>query len=187
MTETAERVLKANKNLETRIAERLDGAGNPFKPAEWVLVHLAVFLGSGAVGMLLGAGNIVLGIVFLAVGAIGPWFYLGFKRGRRRKAFEGSLPDTLQLMSGSLAAGLSLAQSVDTIVREGQEPISSEFRRVLIETRLGISLDDALEGVAAALRQQGLRLGRHGHPDPATGRRQPRRAARHGRGHDARA
>ena len=51
-------------------------------------------------------------------------------------------------MSGSLAAGLSLAQSVDTIVREGQEPISSEFRRVLVETRLGISLDDALEGVA---------------------------------------
>ena len=148
VTDAAERVLKANKNLETRIAERLDGAGNPFKPAEWVLVHLAVFLGAGAVGMLLGAGNIVLGIVFLAIGAIGPWFYLGFKRGRRRKAFEGSLPDTLQLMSGSLAAGLSLAQSVDTIVREGQEPIASEFRRVLIETRLGISLDDALEGVA---------------------------------------
>jgi tight adherence protein B len=148
VTETAERVLKANKNLETRIAERLDGAGNPFKPAEWVLVHLAFFLGSGAVGMLLGAGNIVLGLVFLAIGAIGPWFYLGFKRKRRRKAFEASLPDTLQLMSGSLAAGLSLAQSVDTIVREGQEPISSEFRRVLIETRLGISLDDALEGVS---------------------------------------
>ena len=50
--------------------------------------------------------------------------------------------------SGSLAAGLSLAQSIDTIVREGQEPISSEFKRVLVETRLGISLDDALEGVA---------------------------------------
>jgi tight adherence protein B len=148
VTETAERMLKANKNLESRIAERLDGAGNPFKPAEWVLVHLAVFLGMGAVGMLLGAGNLVLGVVFLLVGAWAPWFYLGFKRGRRRKAFEGSLPDTLQLMSGSLAAGLSLAQSVDTIVREGQDPISSEFRRVLVETRLGISLDDALEGVA---------------------------------------
>jgi tight adherence protein B len=148
VTETAEKVLKANKNLETRIAERLDGAGNPFKPAEWVVLHLAVFIGSGAVGMLLGAGNLVLGILFLALGAVGPWFFLGFKRGRRRKAFESSLPDTLQLMSGSLAAGLSLAQSVDTIVREGTEPISSEFRRVLVETRLGISLDDALAGVA---------------------------------------
>ena len=34
------------------------------------------------------------------------------------------LPDTLQLMSGSLSAGLSLTQSVDTIVREGAEPIA---------------------------------------------------------------
>ena len=51
-------------------------------------------------------------------------------------------------MSGSLAAGLSLAQSVDTIVREGVEPISSEFKRVLIEARLGVALEDALESVA---------------------------------------
>ena len=42
-------------------------------------------------------------------------------------------------MAGSLAAGLSLAQSVDTIVREGTEPIASEFKRVLVETRLGVS------------------------------------------------
>ena len=148
VTEAAEKVLQANQTLESRIAERLDGAGNPFKPAEWVVLHTAVFIGAGAVGMLLGGGSIVLGILFLAVGAIGPWMFLGFKRGRRRKAFESSLPDTLQLMSGSLAAGLSLAQSVDTIVREGTEPIASEFRRVLIETRLGISLDDALAAVA---------------------------------------
>ena len=51
-------------------------------------------------------------------------------------------------MSGSLAAGLSLAQSVDTIVREGTEPIAGEFRKVLVETRLGLSLETALQGVA---------------------------------------
>ena len=51
-------------------------------------------------------------------------------------------------MSGSLSAGLSLAQSVDTVVREGTEPIAGEFRRVLVETRLGVALEDALEGVA---------------------------------------
>ena len=147
-------MLSANKGLESRIAERLDGAGNPFKPAEWVLVHLAVFIGSGTVGLLLGGGNLIVGILFMVLGAVGPWMFLGFKRSRRRKAFEKSLPDTLQLMSGSLAAGLSLAQSVDTIVREGAEPISSEFRRVLIETRLGISLDDALAGVADRFRSK---------------------------------
>ena len=83
-----------------------------------------------------------------SLGAFGPWMFLGLKRSRRRKAFNTQLPDTLQLMSGSLAAGLSLAQSVDTIVREGVEPISSEFKRVLVETRLGVALEDALEGVA---------------------------------------
>ncbi len=77
-----------------------------------------------------------------------PWVYLGFQRSRRRKAFDAALPDTLQLMSGSLAAGLSLTQSVDTIVREGAEPVAGEFHRVLVETRLGVSLENALEGVA---------------------------------------
>ncbi len=85
--------------------------------------------------------------MFLAFGAIGPWFYLGFRKRRRRKAFGAALPDTLQLMAGSLSAGLSLAQSIDTIVNEGVEPIASEFRRVLVETRLGVSLETALSGV----------------------------------------
>jgi tight adherence protein B len=146
--EAAAKVLEHNKTLEERIMNRLEGAGNPLKPSEWLLLHVGIFLASGVVGMLLGGGSLVLGLVFLGLGAVGPWFYLGFKRGRRRKAFERSLPDTLQLMSGSLAAGLSLAQSVDTIVREGGEPVSSEFRRVLVETRLGVSLEDALGGVA---------------------------------------
>ncbi len=84
----------------------------------------------------------------MGVGALGPWMYLGFRRRRRKKKFEAALPDTLQLMSGSLAAGLSLAQSVDTIVREGTEPITSEFKKVLVETRLGLSLETALQGVA---------------------------------------
>ena len=129
----------ANKNLESRIAERLDGAGNPFKPAEWLLLHVGVFVVTGLIGLLLGGGSLVLGLIFLVLGAVGPWFYLGFKRKRRKQGVRALLPDTLQLISGSLAAGLSLAQSVDTVVREGQEPIASEFRRVLIETRLGIS------------------------------------------------
>ena len=65
-----------------------------------------------------------------------------------------NLADTLQLMSGSLSAGLSLAQSIDTIVREGSEPIPSEFRRVVIETRLGVTLEDSLEGVAERMESR---------------------------------
>jgi tight adherence protein B len=144
----AANVLKRNQGLESKIAARLEGAGSKWRPAEWLLFHAGFFLLVSLVGLLLGKGDLIIGIVFILVGAIGPWFYLGFRRKRRRKKFEAALPDTLQLMSGSLAAGLSLAQSVDTIVREGTEPISSEFRKVLVETRLGLSLETALQGVA---------------------------------------
>jgi tight adherence protein B len=141
-------LLKRSAGLEARIAARLDAAGSELKPAEWLLVHTGIAVVVALLGLLLGKGNLLLGIVFLVVGIIGPWVYLGLARSRRRKAFNRALPDTLQLISGSLAAGLSLAQSLDTVVNDGVEPVAGEFRRVLVETRLGVTLEDALEGVA---------------------------------------
>lgn len=146
--ETAANVLRRNKDLDARISARLQAAGSELKSSEWLLIHGAAFFICGLLGLLIGGGNPVIGFLFLAGGLFGPWIYLGIRRSRRRKAFNQALPDTLQLMSGSLAAGLSLAQSVDTIVREGAEPIASEFRRVLVETRLGVPLEEALDGVA---------------------------------------
>ena len=55
-------------------------------------------------------------------------------------------------MAGSLSAGLSLAQSVDTVVREGTDPMAGEFRRALVETRLGVEIEDALTGVAERMQ-----------------------------------
>lgn len=141
-------VLKRNRDLETRIARRLDAAGSELKPAEWLLIHIGVFLAAGLVGVLLAAGNIVLGLFVIILGAAAPWIVLVIRGSRRRRKFSAVLPDTLQLMSGALAAGLSLQQSVDTIVKEGSDPIASEFRRVLVETRLGVSVEEALDGVA---------------------------------------
>jgi tight adherence protein B len=146
--EAAAGLLERNRGLDARISHRLEGAGSDLKSSEWLLLHAAVFIGSGVLGLLIGQGGLALGLVFLAVGAVGPWVYLSIRRRRRHKAFHSSLPDTLQLISGSLSAGLSLAQAMDTVVREGSEPVTSEFRRVLIETRLGVPLEDALAGVA---------------------------------------
>ncbi|WP_372733346.1 type II secretion system F family protein [Nocardioides sp.] len=147
--ETAANVLRRNQDLDARISRRLEAAGSELKSSEWLLIHGAIFFVSGLLGLAVGGGNPFVGIIFLASGILLPWMYLGFRRSRRRKAFNSGLPDTLQLMSGSLMAGLSLAQSIDTIVREGAEPIAGEFRRVLVETRLGVSLEDAMEGVGA--------------------------------------
>lgn len=99
-------------------------------------------------GFLLSGGGLLLAGVTLLVGAVLPWLYLSRKRSKRLQAFDGQLADTLQLISGSLSAGLSFTQSLDTVVREGSEPVSGEFRRALVEQRLGVDIEEALEGVA---------------------------------------
>lgn len=140
-------MLGRSHSLEARITARLERAGSELKPAEWVLVQGACLVGALALGLLLGAGNPLVVLTSLLLGVLVPWLWLGHRGGKRLQAFNAALPETLQLISGSLSAGLSLAQSLDTVVREGNEPIAGELRRVLVETRLGVPLEDALEGV----------------------------------------
>lgn len=141
-------VLERNSALNDRLSLRLAGAGSELKPSEWLLVHVGVVFGAGVIGLLVGKGNVIVGVLFMLVGAILPPIYLRFMSSRRRRKFDEGLPEVLQLISGALSAGLSLAQSVDTVVREGPEPIASEFKRVLVEARIGVALEDAFEGVA---------------------------------------
>jgi tight adherence protein B len=147
-TAKASQMLANNRSLEAKIAKRLEGAASSLRPAEWLLLHGGIAMATAMVFLLLSGGNVILLLVGLLAGAWLPWLFLGFKAKRRIKAFQAALPDTLQLMAGSLSAGLSLAQSTDTIVREGTEPITSEFKRVIVESRLGVPLEDAMEGVA---------------------------------------
>ncbi len=58
------------------------------------------------------------------------------------------LGDTLQLMAGSLTAGYGLGQTLDSVARETESPTSEEFARVVMETRLGRSLEDALDAMS---------------------------------------
>jgi tight adherence protein B len=152
--QAAENVLASNRGIEARIAKQLEGAGMALKPAEWLMLHAVIIIASCAVGAVLSSRSPVLFVVFLLGGIAVPWLYLTLKKARRLSAFNAGLADTLQLMSGSLSAGLSLAQSLDTIVREGSEPITSEYRRVIVESRLGVPLEDALEGVADRMQSR---------------------------------
>ncbi|TNM45092.1 VWA domain-containing protein [Nocardioides albidus] len=144
----AAELLERNSALNDRMTRRLAAAGSEFKPSEWLLLHIGAVLAGGVIGLLLGQGSILLGLLFMVIGFLAPPTYLRFMAGRRRRAFDTALPEVLQLLSGALSAGLSLAQAVDTVVREGPEPIASEFKRVLVEARIGVSIEDAFEGVA---------------------------------------
>jgi len=152
--DAAASMLHHNRGLEARIEHRLEAAGSALKAAEWLLMHGAIAVMFGLVGALLGNGNFLILVGFLFLGLVVPWLWLGRKRKVRVKKFNSGLADTLQLMSGSLSAGMSLAQSIDSVVAEGNQPIAGEFKRVLVESRLGVPLDVALEGIAQRIESK---------------------------------
>jgi len=149
--ELAGRVVE-KRDLESVLGGRLEAAGMPLKSAEWLLIHTGAAVGVSLLLFLASGGSAVATALGLLVGVVAPWMYLSFKQSRRESAFMAAMPDTLQLLAGSLQAGYSLPQAVDTVVREGQEPIVGEFNRALIETRLGVTIEDALDGVAVRMR-----------------------------------
>lgn len=132
-------------DMEDRLSQRLAGAGSALTAAEWVLLHAFVAVGAASVGFVLGGG--ALSALGLVLGAVMPWLYLKWRHRRRLNAFNGQLAQTLGLMAGGLQAGLSLPQAVDSVVREGHEPMAGELKRALVEQRLGIDITDALQSV----------------------------------------
>lgn len=142
-------------DFETRLAQHLTGAGVGLTAAEWLLTHAGITVLAGLIGYVAGgpAGLVLL----LFLGAALPWLFLRLRHGRRLATFHAQLAETLQLISGGLAAGLSLPQSVDAVVREGQDPMAAEMRRALIEHRLGVPMEDALDGVAERMDSDDFR------------------------------
>lgn len=139
-------------DFEDRLTKRLAGAGNSLKPAEWLILHAAIALGAAFVGLILKGGALMV-IMFIA-GAFLPWWWLKRKHSKRLAAFNAQLAETLTLMGGGLSAGLSLPQAVDTVVREGHQPMAGELGRALVEQRLGIPIEETLDNVAERMESE---------------------------------
>ena len=151
--ELAGKVVK-RRDFEGDLALRLEGAGVPLRPAEWILIHLGVAIGSSMFALLISGGAILPTVLGLLLGVGLPFGYLILKESRRSSAFLAQLPDTLQLVAGSLSAGYSMPQAMDTVVRESTPPISGEFNRALVEARLGVPLEDAMDGIAERMKSK---------------------------------
>ena len=84
------------------------------------------------------------GTMFAIAGSFGPFIWLRLMAWRRLKMFNGQMLDTLLLLSNAIKAGYSLLQAMEMIARESPPPMGKEFGRVVRETSLGVTVEDAL-------------------------------------------
>lgn len=87
-----------------------------------------------------------------------PLLWLLQKRKKRIKRFNEQLPEGLELLSRSLRAGHSLAAGFGLIASEMHDPLGSEFGRAFEEQNLGITLEEALEGMTERVPNMDLRF-----------------------------
>ena len=133
----------------------LEAAGVSLKPGEFVLLTICVIIALGGFGY--ATKGLVGGMIGLMLGILGGFTALRRKARKRRSAFGTQLGDVLQLLSSSMRAGQSLIQSLDAVAKEGESPSSEEFRRVIVETRLGRDLVDSLHALATRMECEDLR------------------------------
>jgi tight adherence protein B len=130
----------------SRAEASLERANLPLRAGEAIFFYAAIVVIATIIGFAL--GGFIIGLVVGGIAALIPLAAVSFLANRRRKAFLALLPDTLQLLSGTLRAGYSLMQGVEAISQEVEDPMGQELRRVVTEARLGRPLEEALEGVA---------------------------------------
>ena len=147
VVEKAEEAAEARGSLGSTTS-LLEKAEIPLRVGEAFAIQVGLVIVALVLGFLLSGGNIFGGLVLAILAAITPTLYIKFKVGRRAKALESQLPDTLNLLASTLKAGYSFIQGMDAVGNEGDEPLAGEFRRTVNEARLGKDLDVALDDLA---------------------------------------
>ena len=97
------------------------------------------------------AGAAILGVVV-------PDIIVRQTRAMRHKKFQNQLVDTLLILSSSLKAGLSLTQAFETVEAEMSPPASQEFGLMMKAYRLGLSFEEAIQGLNRRMPSEELKL-----------------------------
>ncbi len=141
------------------VARRLQSAGIRLQPQTFLAVKGGLVLGGIVVGLL---GALVLqklpmvfvGIVFSAIGFIGPDFFLSRRIGARRDEMGRALPDTLDLLCVSVEAGLGFDSAIAKVCEKMHGPLVDEFDLMAREIRIGETRRQALRNLAARTESQ---------------------------------
>jgi tight adherence protein C len=139
-----------------RTERMLMQAGHPGNLRTVDFLGLKVALGGiFAAGAMFGLGllfgdfgfGFFAGIGFAFLGFVLPDFWLGRHIGDRRRQILKAVPDTLDLLTISVRAGLGFDGALQKVVEKTNGPLAEEFRRALAEIRMGKARRDALRDV----------------------------------------
>ena len=97
-------------------------------------------------------------IVFFIISFPIPKIILRIMKKRRTEKFNIQLESALGNVASSLKAGFSINQAFEELANSNKHPLSVEFRMLMQEIRLGVTMDDALENMVRRINSTDLEL-----------------------------
>lgn len=148
---------KVSKKKSQKLQSMLRRAGVPLKPEEFMLFQwISTALVAGFLYLL--SGKVLMIVIGGIVGYIIPKMWIKKKEKKRIQKFNDGLADMISTVVGSLRAGFSFPQALQTVVEEADDPISSEIGFVLKEMQYGSSLEDSLNELYERMPSEDLEL-----------------------------
>lgn len=132
-----------SKRIATTLKAKLSQAGLSITETKFYVFSAIFGVFAFVVALIGGMGPLVaLGIAFIAGAGLPRWF-IGFLVKRRQNKFLEEFPNALDVMVRSIKSGLPLTDALRLIAAEGQEPVRTEFRKIVESQQVGLSVSDA--------------------------------------------
>lgn len=133
--------------LEKKVQQ--SGRNSGFTARDYLGMKLAFSLGFPGALYIMNLGLInTNNVAMMAVAAILGWRFPDMRLDNTVKArmnlLEKTFPDTLDLLTVSVEAGLGFDGAIAKVVEKSKGPVAEEFRRVLQEIKMGKTRRDAL-------------------------------------------
>ncbi|HJW90387.1 MAG TPA: type II secretion system F family protein [Anaerolineales bacterium] len=140
------------------VARELARADIKLRTSEYLAIMVLSGMGVAVVSWFFGGKTILFALIGLLVGISLPRMYVRWQQGQRLIRFNDQLPDMLNLMVNGLRAGFSTMQAMEAVNKEMPPPISDEFRRVVQEMQLGLTMERALDNLLRRIPSDDLDL-----------------------------
>jgi tight adherence protein B len=142
----------------SRIQDRVKSAGLSMTPFQFQFrVYIYCFLFIVLIHLVF--QNNVVNIILLLISVFFvPRFILEFLANKRMVQFRDKLPNAIDAIIRGAKAGLTISDCIQLVATDSTEPIKSEFRQVVQNQRVGMSLSDSFEAMADRLNTKETRL-----------------------------
>jgi tight adherence protein C len=152
-----EQLKTSSLDLYGRVNRLIELAGNP--PSMTAERIVAFKIVGGIVGLVVGlmiapmlpfkgvVPTVAIAALLSLTGYTFPSAGLASKASKRQKAIRKAMPDTMDLLTISVEAGLGFDAALAQVVRNVPGPLSEEIARMLQEMQIGVSRSEALRHV----------------------------------------